>query len=290
MPTPDLFHKVLCHLFPFGSLCMPRVIVCLGANEGRPHEAMAAAIEQLAALPQTNALLTSSLLSTVAVGGPTGQSLFLNAAALLETTLAPQELLEHLQAIEKLLGRKRVVRWGPRTMDLDIALFGDQEVASPTLTIPHPRLAFRPFMLLPATEIGPQMRHPSLGVTLSELSQHLHSGLPKVFLTGSDQDLCNHLQKQVSHAKVTCVPLPLEAFLQDSVPQGKLVIVLGSEPSAAESSGGQTSLNHLRKLARQGKLGAVYWLSGQQESLLLEEIEAAMQAVGSIVDDASGRN
>lgn len=269
---------------------MPRVIVCLGANEGRPHEAMAAAIEQLAALPQTNALLTSSLLSTVAVGGPTGQSLFLNAAALLETSLAPHELLEHLQAIEKLLGRKRVVRWGPRTMDLDIALFGDQEVASPTLTIPHPRLAFRPFMLFPATEIGPQMRHPGLGLTLADLSKQLRSGPPHVFLTGCDQELCRRLQPQVSHAKITCVALPLETFLQESVPQGKLVIVLGSEPSAAESSGGQTSLNHLRKLARQGKLGAVYWLSGQQESLLLEEIEAAMQAVGSIVDDASGRN
>jgi len=266
---------------------MPRVIVCLGANEGRPHEAMAAAIEQLAVVPQTNALLTSSRISTTAIGGPPGQSLFLNAAALLETALSPQELLEHLQAIEQLLGRKRVVRWGPRTIDLDIALYGDQEVATQALTIPHPRLAFRPFMLFPAAEIGPQMRHPGLGLSLAELAQRLRTAIPHVFLTGSDFDLCKRLQQQVSHAKVSCTPLPLEAFLQEPVPPGKLIIALESASSGAESSE-RTPWASLQIRARQGQLGAVYWLSGQQESTLLEEIQAALQAVESASEDASG--
>lgn len=266
---------------------MPRAIVCLGANEGRPHEAMAAAIEQLAAIPQTNALITSSQISTTAVGGPAGQSLFLNAAALLETALSPQELLEHLQAIEQLLGRKRVVRWGPRSMDLDIALYGDQEVTTPTLTIPHPRLAFRPFMLFPAAEIGPQMRHPGLGLTLAELAQRLRTTQPQVFLTGSDLNLCQRLQQQVSHEKVSCIALPHESFLTESVPSGKLIIVLEAALSGAGWSE-QSSLANLQKRARQGQLGAVYWLTGQEESVLLEEIQAALQAVGTVSDDASG--
>lgn len=85
---------------------------------------------------------------------------FLNAAAMIETKLGPDEFLDHLLGVELAMGRVRDIRWGPRVIDLDILLFGDVEMDSPGLTIPHPRMAERAFVLAPLSEIAPDLALP----------------------------------------------------------------------------------------------------------------------------------
>jgi 2-amino-4-hydroxy-6-hydroxymethyldihydropteridine diphosphokinase len=100
------------------------------------------------------------------------QAAFLNAVAAVETRLSPAVLLDVLQAIEAQRGRERsprAERWGPRTLDLDLLLYGDAVVATERLTVPHPRLAERAFVLRPLCDLAPQVRHPVLGRTLAEL-------------------------------------------------------------------------------------------------------------------------
>ena len=128
----------------------------LGANLGERAGALRAALAAIASLPGTGVRRVSSLYRSAPVdaGGPD----YLNAVAEIATTLAPQALLEALQAIEHGAGRERPYRHAPRTLDLDILLWGDPAVAlaSATLTVPHPRMAERAFVLLPLAEIAPE--------------------------------------------------------------------------------------------------------------------------------------
>jgi 2-amino-4-hydroxy-6-hydroxymethyldihydropteridine diphosphokinase len=127
--------------------------VGLGANLGDPAAALKAAQESLAALPQTQLHRVSSIYRTAPIDalGPD----FLNAVAMLETRLGPDELLTELQRIEAEHGRERPYRNAPRTLDLDVLLYGDATVVSPRLTVPHPRLHERAFALVPLAEVAP---------------------------------------------------------------------------------------------------------------------------------------
>jgi 2-amino-4-hydroxy-6-hydroxymethyldihydropteridine diphosphokinase len=111
----------------------------------------------------------SSFHETEPVGGPPGQGMFLNAAAILETTLDPFELLHVLQQIEEKFGRMRNVRWGERTLDLDLLLFGDKIVNTSALIVPHPQLTVRRFVLEPLAEVAPDAVDPITGRTIIEL-------------------------------------------------------------------------------------------------------------------------
>ncbi|MDD2713299.1 MAG: 2-amino-4-hydroxy-6-hydroxymethyldihydropteridine diphosphokinase, partial [Simplicispira sp.] len=135
------------------------VWVGLGANLGDRAGALRSALAAIAALHGTRVLRASSLYRSAPVdaGGPD----YLNAVAELRTTLAPQALLEALQAIEQAAGRQRPYRNAPRTLDLDILLFGDQPIDTPTLTVPHPRLHERAFVLRPLAELAPERVPPA---------------------------------------------------------------------------------------------------------------------------------
>jgi 2-amino-4-hydroxy-6-hydroxymethyldihydropteridine diphosphokinase len=125
----------------------------LGANLGDARAALRAAVRALAALPGTRVLRVSSLYRSAPVdaGGPD----YLNAVAELDTPLAPLALLHTLQSIEQAAGRERPYRNAPRTLDLDLLLHGDERLDSPELTVPHPRMGERAFVLLPLAELAP---------------------------------------------------------------------------------------------------------------------------------------
>ena len=130
-------------------------------------------MESLAAITGVQVKAVSQPLQTKPVGGPSGQDSYLNAAILLNTILSPGDLHQHLIQIEMELGRQRRQRWGARKVDLDLLLFGMVEMESETLTIPHPRMTFRKFVLDPAKEIAREMIHPTSGLSIGELSDCL---------------------------------------------------------------------------------------------------------------------
>jgi 2-amino-4-hydroxy-6-hydroxymethyldihydropteridine diphosphokinase len=129
--------------------------VGLGSNLQQPRLQVSEALAELALLPETHLTARSSLYRTQPLG-PAGQPDYINAVAAITTGLSAQTLLEALQALENRHGRVRTdVRWGPRTLDLDLLLYGDAVIDTPGLQVPHPRMAERAFMLVPLAEIAP---------------------------------------------------------------------------------------------------------------------------------------
>jgi 2-amino-4-hydroxy-6-hydroxymethyldihydropteridine diphosphokinase len=155
---------------------MPLAYIALGANlpspAGPPEVTLAAAAVRLASLGRIVA--RSSLYSTAPIG-LADQPRFLNAVIALDTNLAPRDLLNALLAIERGFGRDRAATLpnGPRTLDLDILLYGHLTICEPGLEIPHPRLAQRAFVLVPLHEIAPNVRDPRSGNTVSQLRHAL---------------------------------------------------------------------------------------------------------------------
>ena len=142
---------------------MPLVYVGLGSNLGDREQTIRAALARLEADPEIVVVAVSSLRETDPVGY-TDQPKFLNGAAALRTELLPSALLERLLQVERDLGRERSGRrYGPRTIDLDLLLFGSEEVDEPGLRIPHPRLAEREFVLEPLAELDSDLEVPGRG-------------------------------------------------------------------------------------------------------------------------------
>ena len=132
--------------------------IAIGSNLASPLDQVNAAIAALAAIPQSQLLAQSAFYRTPPLG-PQDQPDYLNAAVALNTALAPEALLDHTQRIELEQGRvRKAERWGPRTLDLDIMLFGDEVINTPRLTVPHYDMKSRAFMLLPLNEIAPGLR------------------------------------------------------------------------------------------------------------------------------------
>lgn len=139
-----------------------RAAIALGANVGDPVAQVRKAFAELAALPASRLVARSALYRTAPMG-IVDQPAFVNACALVETQLAPRVLLESLLAIERRHGRERDVPNGPRTLDLDIVLYGETTLHEPGLTIPHPRAHERAFVLAPLLDIWPDAVIPGRG-------------------------------------------------------------------------------------------------------------------------------
>lgn len=139
------------------------VLVGLGSNLDGPASQIETAFGLLEAIDRTTVVAKSSLYRSTPFGG-IEQPDFVNAAALLRTELAPRALLEELQAIERARGRERgELQWGPRVLDLDLLVYDGIALDEPGLTVPHPGIAARNFVLLPLREIAPDFRIPGLG-------------------------------------------------------------------------------------------------------------------------------
>ena len=150
-----------------------RAYVGLGSNLGDRERVIEHAVELLGADPGVDIVSTSSLRETEP-WGPVAQPRFLNGAVAVETTLEPRALLGVLLDVERRLGRVREERWGPRTIDLDLLLYGDAVLDEPGVTVPHPRLHERTFVLKPLHELDPTLVVPGRG-TVEELLRALES-------------------------------------------------------------------------------------------------------------------
>ena len=150
-----------------------RAFIALGANLGDRAATIRAAIDALAKTDGIEVVRVSSLMENPAVGGPANAPPFLNGAAELSTTLDPHALLARLLEVERGLGRERRYKWAPRTIDLDLLLYGDRVIKSDDLTVPHPLMHERDFVLVPLSEIAPDLIHPTLSLAIETLRSRL---------------------------------------------------------------------------------------------------------------------
>ncbi len=163
---------------------MVTAYIGLGANLGDPARAVRDALEQLARLPETTLLRHSSLYSSAPVDA--GGDDFVNAVAQLDTGLSPQALLQALQQVELAFGRARPFRNAPRTLDLDLLLYGDELVDEPMLHVPHPRMAARAFVLLPLLELAPGICIPGKGPARAYLAAVQNQPIAKIAAASGD--------------------------------------------------------------------------------------------------------
>ncbi|MBC8203851.1 MAG: 2-amino-4-hydroxy-6-hydroxymethyldihydropteridine diphosphokinase [Planctomycetes bacterium] len=146
------------------------VFIALGSNVGDREQNARHAIAMLGDEPEISIIQQSKMIETQPVG-PIEQGLFINVVIEITTTLSPSALLAICLVIEEKLGRVRAERWGPRTIDLDIILFGSKVLKEPHLTIPHPELLKRSFVLCPLLGIAPDVVHPVFRQQISDLSK-----------------------------------------------------------------------------------------------------------------------
>ena len=158
-----------------------RAYVALGGNLGDPRIELASAIAELRAEGDLSVVAVSSFHHTAPVGGPEGQPEYLNAVLGLDTDKNPEELLRLLLSIEKRHGRdrQREERWGPRRLDLDLLLHGEARVETETLSLPHPRMEERLFVLEPLAEIAPALFLSRCGKTVAERVEELRQARPR---------------------------------------------------------------------------------------------------------------
>lgn len=146
----------------------------LGSNLEDPKAQVSSALEELVQLDQCRNLTHSSLYRSDPIGPP-GQPDYINAVACIETLLSPLNLLDELQQLEQTHQRVRIEHWGPRTLDLDILLYGDQTINNDRLTVPHAFMTERSFVLYPLAEIAPHLQFPD-GKNLQKLLKNVEKG------------------------------------------------------------------------------------------------------------------
>lgn len=162
---------------------MACALIGLGSNLGNRAATLADAVSAISRLPQTRLAAKSAWIESAPVGPPQ-QSAYLNGVVIVETSLEAVDLLQRLHQIETAGGRIRDVRWGSRTLDLDLLLYDDAIALSERLTLPHPRMAWRRFVLEPAAQIAAEMVHPTSGMTIGELYARFSSTPPYVAIIG----------------------------------------------------------------------------------------------------------
>jgi 2-amino-4-hydroxy-6-hydroxymethyldihydropteridine diphosphokinase len=153
---------------------MTQAVIALGSNLGDRNAAISAAVDAISQLESTSVVRVSTLIETEPVG-PVPQGSYLNGACVVDTELSARRLLKALLKIEIALGRERIgeQRWGPRTIDLDVLIYGDQIIDEPGLCIPHPRLSERLFVLAPLNELVPELLVPDCRQTVNQLYSKL---------------------------------------------------------------------------------------------------------------------
>jgi 2-amino-4-hydroxy-6-hydroxymethyldihydropteridine diphosphokinase len=269
---------------------MPICLIGLGSNQGDRRTTLDAAVVEIGRLPQITRTVVSAWRETAPIGGPAEQPRFLNGALRAETSLGPHDLLACLQQIENRLGRQRAERWGSRTIDLDLLLYDELVLDTPSLTLPHPRMAWRRFVLEPAAEVAGAMLHPTIGWTVGRLLAHLNSAQPYVAITGPIAAGKTHLAGRLAAA----IPArliaerpdwkQLDAFYADPAGQawqmeleflGQRVRLLAADAATAPVFRWTVSDFWFDQSAAFARA----WLRGEQLSAFLEQYEQSRRDV-----------
>ncbi|OUS10016.1 2-amino-4-hydroxy-6-hydroxymethyldihydropteridine diphosphokinase [Gammaproteobacteria bacterium 53_120_T64] len=161
-----------------------RAYLGLGSNLNSPPRQIKAALKAIAKLPSTQLIRCAPWYQSLAVG-PGSQPRYINTVVAIDTLLKPRALLQALQQIERQQGRKRIVRWGPRTLDLDILLYANQSLNTRRLQIPHPRLGERNFVVLPLADIAPELSLPDSTPLARLLANCSPEGIVRLVTTAS---------------------------------------------------------------------------------------------------------
>jgi 2-amino-4-hydroxy-6-hydroxymethyldihydropteridine diphosphokinase len=177
---------------------MAQCLIALGSNLGERETILDSAIRSLGGSSGVKLRHCSRWHATRPVGKPSRQGEFLNGVAGLETTLEPDGLHRVLQQIERDHGRERRDRWDERTLDLDLLLYDQRVIQRPSLTLPHPRMSFRRFVLEPAVEIAAEWIHPTIGWSLDQLRNHLDAGANCLAIVSPSEQLRHELAAAVT--------------------------------------------------------------------------------------------
>ncbi len=171
---------------------MPRSLISLGANLGNVHETMLSASRLLRDEFNSEALIFSPLYMTPAVGGPSGQSDFLNAVVSIDSDRSSWQVWDAIKKIENELGRQRLHRWEARRIDIDLILHHGQRIWTPHLKVPHPRMCMRTFVLTPALSITPDEIDPITQSTIRDLAANLYNPTPDPILVICNSETLAH--------------------------------------------------------------------------------------------------
>ena len=248
-------------------------LIAFGSNEGNSVEIFAQATKRISEIKQVQSLVASKPLETQPVGGPEGQNSYLNAAIRLQTDLGAAELHRELVKIETELGRERRSRWGSRKIDLDLLLFGLLQLDSESLTLPHPRMSFRRFVLEPAREIAGDLVHASSGLTIDQLLGALNERENLVLFVTQQGEFIEH-----------------EKLILDLLPTRWQLKVVSEEVSLNQTSGQAKLVCFVNNFDQQElELNPLIRLAASQPSPTLRldqdlekskvEIKAAFQAI-----------
>jgi 2-amino-4-hydroxy-6-hydroxymethyldihydropteridine diphosphokinase len=156
-------------------MALTTAYIALGSNLGERSVNIFSALNLLDDQPGIEIAIVSQFIETDPVGGPNHQGKFLNTTAELRCGISAQQLLQTLQSVEEQLGRVRTVKWGPRTIDLDLLLFGLEVIDSEHLKVPHPLMHQRRFVMAPLVEIAPDLVHPVLNKTMRQILDSLET-------------------------------------------------------------------------------------------------------------------
>lgn len=265
---------------------MPDCLIALGANLGERAQTLDRAVAAVADLPHTQLVARSAWHETAPVGGPSGQTAFLNGAVRVATAIPPLDLFDSLLAIEAALGRVRDRRWEARALDLDLLLYDAVVLDEPRLRLPHPRMECRRFVLEPAAEVAPWMIHPTSGWTVARLRGQLDRGAEVVAVAAETDAAASELARQVADMsgrpfanndfpvvleRGELFVAPWSAELEQALPcRPKLIL-------AASPAGTDAAL--CRKILKLPLWGPVTWLPPSDDKLTLPDAVAAVQAV-----------
>ncbi len=260
-------------------------LIGLGSNLGDRRQTLAQAVARLKATPGVYNVEVSSYCETKPVGGPEGQPAFLNAAVTCRTSYTPEAMLGRLQAIESEMGRVREVRWDARTLDLDLLLFGVRRFESQRLTIPHPRLATRRFVLAPALELAGNWLHPDLGLTLHSLGARLGDSRGECWLVFPPMLLSE--AETIAIACRTALgsrPLVLKALPEEDLGtlpcselgQPWMTLVLATSTKSA------AWVRAVKLALRLAKLGPAFCLSSDDPKFAIAEAIAAINSASAL--------